>query len=29
MERQNHGFKFERSIMEDYNIIPSTDYTAK
>lgn len=29
MERQNHGFKFEKSIMEDYNIIPSIDYTAK
>ena len=29
MERQNHGFKFEKSIMEDYNIVPSTDYTAK
>lgn len=29
MERQNHGFKFEKSIMEKYNIIPSTDYTAK
>ena len=29
MERQNHGFKFEKSIMADYNIVPSTDYTAK
>lgn len=29
MERQSHGFSFEKYIKQKYNIIPNSNYTGK